>query len=229
MTDQERNETPVATFNHQDPYEVPLLDETPAPAETPATEVDTEVDNTPEPVVDEGEPAPPPSNPVTMKDSLDDYLDEELASSVKALVDKVGILEAELHKEKASNKSAKKVVEATEKFDSVWVAEASKYGKVLETGGAKDRVLGSMEVLKAGMKATGQPVPSEGDLFAKAVAAEYGNSMVDSREEELMNRVSERQSQFVSRANSGQTRIGDKPEDRAARAVARIMSERGLR
>ena len=66
MTDQERNETPVASFNHRDPYEESLVDETPAPAETPAPEVD----NTPEPVVAEGEPAPPPSNPITMKDSL---------------------------------------------------------------------------------------------------------------------------------------------------------------
>jgi len=225
MTDQERNETPVASFNHRDPYEESLVDETPAPAETPAPEVD----NTPEPVVAEGEPAPPPSNPITMKDSLDDYIDEELATSVKALVEKVGILEAELQKERASTKEAKKVVEATEKFDGIWSAEASKYGEVLNTGGAKDRVLSAMKALKAGMKATGQTVPAEGDLFAKAVAAEYGNSMVESREEELMNRVSERQSQFVSRANSGQTRVGDKPEDRAARAVARMMSERGIR
>ena len=233
MTEQESNEPKGASFDHQDPYEVRLEDEAPAEEtpveEAPVSETPPPVsDNPPDSVVYEGEPAPPPSNPITMKESLNDYLDEELASSVKALVDKVGQLEAELQQEKGRAKEAKKVVEATGKFDGLWETESAKYGETLKGGEAKSRVRDAMEMLRAGMKATGKSVPSEAELFSKAVSAEYGASMVDAREEELMNRVAERKSQFVSRANTG-ARVGERPEDRAARAVARLMSDRGIR
>ena len=233
MTDQESNEPTGASFNHQDPWDTQLDNE--APAEETSTEEadqsetpDPVSDNSPDSVVDEEDVSPPPSNPITMKESLDDYIDEELASSVKALVEKVSQLEADLHKERSKTKAAEKVVEATGKFDGLWESESGKYGDTLSGGEAKRRVQSAMEMLRAGMKAVGQTVPSESELFSKAVSAEYGASMVDAREEALMNRVAQRKSQFVSRANSGQ-RVGERPEDRAARAVARLMTDRGIR
>jgi hypothetical protein len=66
------------------------------------------------------------------------------------------------------------------------------------------------------------------DLFNKAVTSEFGASMVAAREKEITDQMSKRQSQFVSRANSGAQAV-ERPEDRAARAVARIMADRGIR
>ena len=113
MTDQERNETPVATFNHQDPYEVPLLDETPAPAETPPAEAEAAApvaENKSSVSTDAGDETIPSIIPVEMKESLTDYIDEDLAASVKTLVEKVNSLESALQQER---RKAKEVIRSS--------------------------------------------------------------------------------------------------------------------
>jgi hypothetical protein len=44
----------------------------------------------------------------------------------------------------------------------------------------------------------------------------------------LLDKVQNRQKQFVSRAQTT-GRTNERPEDRAARAVARLMADRGIR
>jgi len=58
---------------------------------------------------------------------------------------------------------------------------------------------------------------------------EFGASMVEAREQQILDRVQSRQNQFVSRAQTtGKSAINERPEDRAARAVARMMADRGI-
>ena len=64
-------------------------------------------------------------------------------------------------------------------------------------------------------------------FFQKAVSMEFGASMVEAREQQILDRVQSRQKQFVSRAQTS-GRIQERPEDRAARAVARLMADRGI-
>ena len=215
MTDQERNETPVATFNHQDPYEVPLLDETPAPAETPPAEAETAApvaENKSSVPTDAGDETIPPIIPVEMKESLTDYIDEDLAASVKTLVEKVNSLESALQQERRKAKEVIRENETSGRFSGLWDTESGKFSEVLE----------------AGYKASGAAVPELTDLFKRAVTSEFGTSMVEAREKQINDQVSRRQSQFVSRANSG-AQASERPEDRAARAVARMMADRGIR
>jgi hypothetical protein len=231
MTDQERNETPVATFNHQDPYEVPLLDETPAPAETPPAEAETAApvaENKSSVPTDAGDETIPPIIPVEMKESLTDYIDEDLAASVKTLVEKVNSLESALQQERRKAKEVIRENETSGRFSGLWDTESGKFSEVLADPSARSRVQESFAVLEAGYKASGAAVPELTDLFKRAVTSEFGTSMVEAREKQINDQVSRRQSQFVSRANSG-AQASERPEDRAARAVARMMADRGIR
>lgn len=232
MTDQESNEAPRATFNHQDPYETPLVDETPAPAETPSPEPTSApeqapADNESVPSTDDDEESIP-SIPVEMKENFADYIDEDLATSVKALADKVNSLESALQKERRKAKEVSRAVETADRFSGLWDSESGKFPGVLEDPSARARVQESFKVLEAGYKASGSAAPGAADLFHRAVTGEFGASMVEAREKEITDQVSKRQSQFVSRANSG-AQATERPEDRAARAVARMMADRGIR
>lgn len=232
MTDQESNEAPRATFNHQDPYETPLVDETPAPAETPSPEPEPAPEQAPadnEPVSsadDDDENIP--SIPVEMKENFADYIDEDLATSVKALADKVNSLESALQQERRKAKEVSRAAETADKFSGLWDSESGKFADVLAEPDSRARVQESFKVLEAGYKASGSAVPAPADLFHRAVTSEFGASMVEAREKEITDQVSKRQSQFVSRANSG-AQATERPEDRAARAVARMMADRGIR
>ena len=233
MTDsnEERNETARATFAHRDPYETPLTDETPAEPETPPqAEPEPQAQapiTTDDSSTDEGDELPP-TNPVEMKEALSDYIDEDLAASVKALVDKVAGLETQLQQEKANVKKAAAAAETADKFASVWETERGKYGDVLESDDAKGRMSDAMDTIRGGYEAMGKGVPDDSVLFQKAVSMEFGASMVEAREQEILDRVQNRQKQFVSRAQTTGTRANERPEDRAARAVARLMADRGI-
>ncbi len=231
---QERNEKPGATFDHKDPYAV-RLGSTPPPEPESQPEPDmTEQAPAPEhtestPSVDEtgDEHAPPAAIPIEMKETLGEYIDEDLAANVKALVDKVATLETQLHEERSRAKVAQKTAEKADQFSVLWNSEAEKYGEVLATDNAKDRVADAMSVLRAGYKASGMESPAEAALFQKAVTSEFGASMVEAREKEITDKVEARKSQFVSRgATTAAT--NERPEDRAARAVHRQMQEKGL-
>jgi hypothetical protein len=225
MTDQEGNETRVATFNHQDPYEVSLLDE-PSTEEPPVNAEPPVSNELISPSDDDDEIIP--SIPVEMKESLSEYIDEDLAASVKSLIEKVTSLESALHTERRKTKAVSRASETADKFTGLWNTESVKFSGVLEDPSARSRVEQSFKVLEAGYKASGTAVPSMADLFNKAVTSEFGASMVAAREKEITDQMSKRQSQFVSRANSGAQAV-ERPEDRAARAVARIMADRGIR
>jgi len=234
MTEQERNEGPRATFNHQDPYEVPLIDGTPAPAETPHSEPEPEPHKATAPADNESTASADaddetiPSIPVEMKEALTDYIDEDLAANVKALVEKVNFLESSLQQERRKTKEVSRAAETADKFSGLWDSESGQFADVLADPSARSRVEESFKILEAGYKTAGAALPAPADLFQKAVSSEFGSSMVEAREKEITERVSQRQSQFVSRANSG-AQATERPEDRAARAVARMMADRGIR
>ena len=234
---EERNEPPRATFNLTDPYEKPL-DMTASVEETPDQEAETQpepqvatpvvADNTDHSSTDEGddETIPLPI-PVEMKEALDDYIDEDLAASVKALVDKVASLESNLQQEKTKTRAAAKSAAAVDEFAGVWDSEIGKYGEVLTGDDAKDRIRGAMDVLRAGYKASQIDLPADTTLFQKAVSSEYGASMVEAREKEITEQVEKRQTQFVSRAATT-TPTRERPEATATKAVHRLMVDRGL-
>lgn len=230
---QERNQKPSATFDHKDPYSVRLD----APAE-PAAEESTEPAVTPEPVVpaapsinssvdDASDEEIPPAIPIEMKETLGDYIDEDLATNVKALVDKVANLESQLRTERQRASAAKETASKADQFSGIWNSESGKYGDVLASESAKGRVQGAIEVLRAGYKASGMDVPAEAALFEKAVSSEFGASMVEAREKAITEKVEARQSQFVSRGATNNA-INERPEERAAKAVHRAMQEKGL-
>ena len=233
MNDKESNEEPRATFNHQDPYETPLIDETPAPAETHPSEPEPEpvkatapADNESTASAEDDETVP--SIAVEMKEALTDYIDEDLAANVKTLVEKVNSLESALQQERRKAKEVSRAVQTADKFSALWDSESGKFADVLADPSARSRVEDSFKILEAGYKTAGSALPAPADLFTKAVTSEFGASMVEAREKEITERVSQRQSQFVSRANSG-AQATERPEDRAARAVARMMADRGIR
>ena len=227
-SDNERNETPRPSFSHRDPYENPIEDETPHESEAPPQE------NSPEPEApaaedsstDEGDELPP-TIPVEMKEALSDYIDEDLAASVKALVDKVAGLESQLQQERTKAKKATVAVQTADKFADLWSAESGKYGDVLASDDAKGRISDAIDTIRNGFEASGKGVPNDSVLFQKAVSMEFGASMVEAREQQILDRVQSRQKQFVSRAQTS-GRIQERPEDRAARAVARLMADRGI-
>ena len=232
MTDsnEERNETPRATFAHQDPYETPLTDAAPAESEAaPEPEPEPKAEapvTTDESSTVEGDELPP-MTPVEMKEALSDYIDEDLATSVKALVEKVAGLEGQLREEKAKAKKATVAAKTADRFDVLWSTESGKFGDVLKADDAKSRVSDVVNTIRNGYEASGKAVPDDAALFQKAVSMEFGASMVEAREQELLDKVQNRQKQFVSRAQTT-GRTNERPEDRAARAVARLMADRGI-
>lgn len=227
-SDTERNETPRPSFSHRDPYETPIEDETPHESEAPPQEENPEpqAPAAEDSSTDEGDELPP-TIPVEMKEALSDYIDEDLAASVKALVDKVAGLESQLQQERAKAKKATAAVKTADKFADLWSAESGKYGDVLASDDAKGRISDAIDTIRNGFEASGKGVPNDSVLFQKAVSMEFGASMVEAREQEILDRVQNRQKQFVSRAQTT-GRINERPEDRAARAVARLMADRGL-
>ncbi len=232
MTDSEaeRNETPRPTFNHRDPYEAPLMDETPTESEAPPEETKPEPETpvAPDSSTDEGDELPP-ANPVEMKEALSEYIDEELATSVKALVEKVAGLETQLQQERVKTEKATVAAKTADKFASVWESESGKYGDVLKADDAQSRITDAIDTIRVGYEAKGKDVPNDTALFEKAVSMEFGASMVEAREQQILDRVQSRQNQFVSRAQTtGKSATNERPEDRAARAVARMMADRGI-
>jgi hypothetical protein len=234
-SNEERNETRRASFDLRDPYETPLVDEAPQQTESPSQpEPEARVDTSTEPEVpeqadsstDDGDELPPVF-PVEMKESLSDYIDEDLAANVKALVDKVAGLEQQLKQERAKVEKATVAAKTADKFDTIWSAESVKYDGVLDGGDAKARISDAMNTIRAGFEASGKGVPDDTVLFSKAVSMEFGASMVEAREQQILDRVQNRQKQFVSRAQTT-GRMQERPEDRAARAVARLMADRGI-
>ena len=137
MTDQEGNETRVATFNHQDPYEVSLLDE-PSTEEPPVNAEPPVSNELISPSDDDDEIIP--SIPVEMKESLSEYIDEDLAASVKSLIEKVTSLESALHTERRKTKAVSRASETADKFTGLWNTESVKFSGVLEDPSARSRV-----------------------------------------------------------------------------------------
>lgn len=224
----ERNETPRPSFSHRDPYESRLENEAPPQSEAPSQE------DSPEPEapaaedssIDEGEELPP-TIPIEMKEALSDYIDEDLAASVKALVEKVTGLEEQIREERSKIKEVAKAEKTADKFADLWNAESGKYGDVLASDDAKARISDAMNTIRAGFEVNGKGIPDDSVLFSKAVSMEFGASMVEAREQQILDRVQSRQKQFVSRAQTS-GRIQERPEERAARAVARLMADRGI-
>jgi hypothetical protein len=227
-SDNERNEMPRPSFSHQDPYENPIEDEAPQQSEAPSQEDNPEPES---PVaedssIDEGDELPP-TIPIEMKEALSEYIDEDLAASVKALVEKVAGLEEQLHQERSKSKKATVAAKTADKFADLWNAESGKYGEILASDDAKGRISDAMKTIRSGFEANGKGIPDDAVLFSKAVSMEFGASMVEAREQQILDRVQSRQKQFVSRAQTS-GRIQERPEDRAARAVARLMADRGI-
>jgi len=205
------------------------MDETPTESEAPPEETKPEPETpvAPDSSTDEGDELPP-ANPVEMKEALSEYIDEELATSVKALVEKVAGLETQLQQERVKTEKATVAAKTADKFASVWESESGKYGDVLKADDAQSRITDAIDTIRVGYEAKGKDVPDDTALFEKAVSMEFGASMVEAREQQILDRVQSRQNQFVSRAQTtGKSAINERPEDRAARAVARMMADRG--
>ena len=237
---EERNENKGPTFDLKDPYEKPLdtyspaeeTDSQEAPEEPEKTEPQVAAPVVPETTdntsVDEGDDETIPSHiPIEMKEALGDYIDEDLAANVRALVDKVASLETDLQKERSRATAAKKTAVEADKFAGIWDSENGKFGGVLSGDDAKDRIRGAMNVLRAGYKASQVDTPADTTLFEKAVSSEYGSSMVEAREKQITEQVEKRQNQFVSRAATTAP-VNQSPEETAAKAVHRLMVDRGL-
>lgn len=156
-----------------------------------------------------------PKPPVEMK-SVDDYIDEDLASVVSKLMVEINSLKTEKRNQEGSAKVDDLVSNLGDDWAPVFKDKANR--AKLET---------AIGVLRVGYERSNVPVPDEQEIVQKALRSEFADIKSNIEREEVQSKVDERKSQMISRA-SGRRSDSLSPKESAMKSVHQIMVDRGL-
>ena len=179
-----------------------------------------QTEQTPEPVV-ERSPDPKPSaaddddDAIGMK-SVEDYIDEDLASVVARLTKEIRSLKQE--RQESSNAA---------KVDLLVDSLGDEWQPVFRDKANREKLNVAMKVIKTGYERSNLTVPDEREILSKALRAEFGEVKTSIEQEETQNKIDKRRSQMIARG-SGRRTDSLSPKESAMRSVHKIMIDRGL-
>jgi len=156
-----------------------------------------------------------PKPSVEMK-SVDDYIDEDLASVVSKLMVEINSL-----------KSAKRQQEGTAKVDDLVSSLGDDWAPVFKDKANRAKLETAIGVLRVGYERSNVPVPDEQEIIQKALRSEFADIKSGIEKEEVQSKVDDRRSQMISRA-SGRRSDSLSPKESAMKSVHQIMVDRGL-
>jgi len=217
-------------FDIQDPTEVvrdEVADEHPSDPEpvtedaTPASDEHSAVEEVAEePVIEAGEE-------VTIG-KADDFLDSELASAVEKILGTMTAKVNDLEKKLAARVAAKptEAKPTTDLFAGREEIFGSDEPSPTESSN-RQRVQDQMEILRSGYKATKKKMPSDSDLFDKALRSEFPDAAINEERNSFTKKIQSRERQIISRP-SARTGESASARDRAKKAVEARMRELGI-
>jgi len=91
----------------------------------------------------------------------------------------------------------------------------------------RDKVMQELDTMKAGYKARKRSIPSDRRLFKQAVRSVFGNHESKVVKKKFSESANKRKSQFLSRANSRDTRRPNNGRDTAVDSVKKFLADRG--
>ena len=171
------------------------------------------------------------SNDVSWIDEInpDDAVDSDTARAMKAMKSKIdeltGTLES-MTKKTEEVKTNSYFSDLEPEWDEVF---GSKSSSTSEQEANRRSVLEEVETLKDGYRSRKKRLPSDKDLFDRAVNGVFGEKAKDFARQELNERLQKRESQFLSRASNSNA-TGDMLSGRqqALKNVSSKMRELGL-
>jgi hypothetical protein len=171
------------------------------------------------------------SNDVSWIDDIDpdEAVDSDSARAVKAMKAKIDSLSSTIE---SMNKVAEKV-KATNSFSELDPEWEEVFGTnsdtTTEQKANRESVLEEVETLKDGYRSRKKRMPSDKELFERAVNGVFGEKAKDFARQELNERLKKRESQFISRA-SNSSGSGDmlSGRDQALKNVSSKMRELGI-
>lgn len=171
------------------------------------------------------------SNDVSWIDEIDpdDAVDSDTARAMKAMKSKIdeltGTLES-MTKKTEEVKTNSYFTDLEPEWDEVF---GSKSSSTSEQEANRRSVLEEVETLKDGYRSRKKRLPSDKDLFDRAVNGVFGEKAKDFARQELNERLQKRESQFLSRASNSNA-TGDMLSGRqqALKNVSSKMRELGL-
>ena len=171
------------------------------------------------------------SNDVSWIDDIDpdEAVDTDTARAMKAMKSKIDELTSTLE---SMNKKTEEVktnsyfTDLEPEWDEVF---GSKSSSTSEQEANRQSVLEEVETLKDGYRSRKKRLPSDKDLFDRAVNGVFGEKAKDFARQELNERLQKRESQFLSRASNSNA-TGDMLSGRqqALKNVSSKMRELGL-
>ena len=172
-----------------------------------------------------------PSNDVSWIDDIDpdEAVDTDTARAMKAMKSKIdeltGTLES-MNKKTEEVKTNSYFTDLEPEWDEVF---GSKTSATSEQTTNRQSVLEEVETLKDGYRSRKKRLPSDKDLFDRAVNGVFGEKAKDFARQELNERLQKRESQFLSRASNSNA-TGDMLSGRqqALKNVSSKMRELGL-
>tara|TARA_R110000868_G_scaffold37036_2_gene131055 strand:+ start:3729 stop:4394 length:666 start_codon:yes stop_codon:yes gene_type:complete len=176
-------------------------------------DVKADEDKTTEPVV--STPAPTPQPDSLMK-SVDEYIDEDLASVVTKLVGEINALKSE----KADRGASAKVDDLVTNLGEEWAP-------VFQDKANREKLKAAISILKVGYERSNVPVPDEQEIIQKALRSEFADLKTNIEREGIQSKIDDRKSQMISRA-SGRRSDSLSPKETAMRSVHKLMIDRGL-
>ncbi len=217
-------------FDIQDPTEVvrdEVADEHSSDPEPVAEDATPDSDE--HPVVEEAaeEPATKSEEEVTIG-KADDFLDSELASAVEKILGTMTAKVNDLEKKLAAKVAAAptEAKPTTDLFSGREEIFGSDEPSPTEASN-RQRVKDQMEILRSGYKATKKKIPSDSDLFDKALRSEFPDAAINEERNSFTTKVQARERQIISRP-SARTGESASARDRAKKAVEARMRELGL-
>lgn len=171
------------------------------------------------------------SNDVSWIDEIDpdDAVDSDTARAMKVMKSKIdeltGTLES-MNKKTEEVKTNSYFTDLEPEWDEVF---GSKSSSTSEQEANRRSVLEEVETLKDGYRSRKKRLPSDKDLFDRAVNGVFGEKAKDFARQELNERLQKRESQFLSRASNSNA-TGDMLSGRqqALKNVSSKMRELGL-
>ena len=172
-----------------------------------------------------------PSDDVSWIDDIDpeEAIDSDSAKAVKAMKAKIDRLTNQLESMNKSNE-ASKTDGLFNQLEDEW-SEVFGSDKEQNTQQVSNRksVLEEIDVLKDGYRSRKKRMPSEKEIFDRAVNGVFGEQAKEFARQELSGRLKNRESQFISRAsntnNSGDMLSG---REKAVQNVANKMKDIGF-
>ena len=171
------------------------------------------------------------SNDVSWIDEIDpeEAVDSDSARAVKAMKAKIDQLSTTIE---SMNKVAEQVKTTSHfsELDSEWEEVfGTPSDATTEQKGNRQSVLEEVETLKDGYRSRKKRMPSDKDLFDRAVNGVFGEKAKDFARQELNERLKKRESQFISRASNTNS-SGDmlSGREQALKNVSSKMRELGL-